>query len=155
MNVYLASSWRNKYHEGILKLIKDAGHEVYDFKNPAPGEHGFSWKSLGQGDTFNWSAEKYREILYHPVSEKAFWYDMWALDEADLVVLLLPSGRSAHSEAAYHCGRNKPVIVHLPERIEPELMYKMFNAITINNVELISLLRLDESKLNDLTLSTK
>ena len=55
---------------------------------------------------------------------------MDALNTADVLVLVLPSGRSAHVEAGYHAGHGKPVVVFIPEeRSEPELMYKMFTAI--------------------------
>ena len=63
-----------------------------------------------------------------------------ALRDCDVVVLLLPSGSSAHTEAAWHCGRGGPVIVHSPERCQPELMYKLFSAITSAELELKELL---------------
>lgn len=32
--IYLASSWRNEHQPRILALLRDAGHEVYDFRHP-------------------------------------------------------------------------------------------------------------------------
>ena len=50
---------------------------------------------------------------------------MAALDAADLVVLVLPSGRSASWEYGHWCGRTgQQGIVHIPEEVEPELMYR-------------------------------
>lgn len=46
MKIYLASSWRNQYQAEVLASLRGAGFEVYDFKNPAPGNVGFSWKQI-------------------------------------------------------------------------------------------------------------
>ena len=32
--IYLASSWRNTVYNDILYLLRQVGHEVYDFRNP-------------------------------------------------------------------------------------------------------------------------
>ena len=77
---------------------------------------------------------------------------MDALKWSDVVVLLLPSGRSAHSEAAWHCGQGKPVIVHSPEPCEPELMYKMYNAITEDEDELFTHLNIPLVQMEALSL---
>jgi hypothetical protein len=44
MKIYLASSWKNTAQMNALRLLREAGHEVYDFRNPEPGNTGFSWK---------------------------------------------------------------------------------------------------------------
>lgn len=38
MKVYVASSWRNKLQPDVVAIIRAAGHEVYDFRNPEEGE---------------------------------------------------------------------------------------------------------------------
>lgn len=45
MRIYLASSWRNAAQPGLVALLRSWGHEVYDFRNPAPGETGFAWQT--------------------------------------------------------------------------------------------------------------
>jgi len=125
MNIYLASSWRNEYQPHLVATLRAAGHEVYDFRNPAPDNDGFHWGEVDP-DWETWSPDEYRHALQSPRAEKGFNFDMEALNKAEVVVLLLPSGRSSHVEAAYHRGRGLPVIVHMPEPCEPELMYKMF-----------------------------
>ncbi len=146
-SVYLASSWRNPYQEEVWELLTRYGHKVYDFKHPAPGNNGFHWKEIDpKWET--WDVADFRTALWSPVAEEHFKCDMEALIAADLVVLLLPSGRSAHTEAAWACGNGRPVIVHCPEacwlyhpeEVQPELMYKMFNAITTTDHELIGAL---------------
>ena len=44
--IYLASSWRNMQQPALVAWLRDIGHEVYDFRNPGPGDNGFSWKSI-------------------------------------------------------------------------------------------------------------
>jgi hypothetical protein len=35
--------WRNPLQAGVVAVLRAAGHEVYDFKNPHAGNHGFHW----------------------------------------------------------------------------------------------------------------
>ena len=34
--IYVASSWRNAYHSGVVSTLMEAQFEVYDFKRPTP-----------------------------------------------------------------------------------------------------------------------
>jgi len=150
--IYVASSWHNKQQQWIVDLLRDNGHDVYDFKNPRPGNNGFAWQEVS-AEWEQWDVSKYRAALWHPKSEEHFRLDMEALNWADVCVLLLPSGRSAHTEAAWHRGRGKPVIIHMPEMCEPELMYKMFNTITETDEELAGALEFDVYRLEKLHLT--
>lgn len=148
-HIYLASSWRNDYQQPLVSVLREWGHQVYDFRNPRPGDHGFHWSSIDRG-YLDWDVPSYREALRHPLAQDGFKSDMTALIACDTVVLLLPSGASAHSEAAWHKGRRGVTIVHSPEPCQPELMYKMFNAITSCEDELRSLLDMPIPQLMDL-----
>ena len=44
-------------------------------------------------------------------------------------MLVLPCGRSAHTEAGWMAGAGKRVIAYIPEMVEPELMYKLFDRV--------------------------
>lgn len=127
MMIYLASSWRNAYQAATLAALRAAGHEVYDFKNPEPGNTGFSWKQCDPDLMSDLTAERMRRVLAHPVARSGFGFDYRAVEWADACVLLLPSGNSAHLEAGWIGGRGKPVVVCAPEIREPELMYKFFD----------------------------
>ncbi len=61
---------------------------------------------------------------------KQFANDMEALEWANTCVLVLPCGRSAHTEAGWCKGRGMKTIVYIPNMEEPELMYKLFDAVT-------------------------
>lgn len=107
----------------VLEL-RDRGHEVYDFRNPAPGNSGFAWSEIDR-DWLQWSPEKYEALVKtHPVAAAGYMLDKAALDWCDTCVLLLPCGRSAHLEAGYTIGQGKETFVLLRhEKFEPELMY--------------------------------
>ena len=125
--IYLASSWRNAYQADVLAAMRIEGFEVYDFKNPAPGDTGFSWKACDPELRSDLTVGRMRHALAHPVAVRGFRFDFDAMAKADACVLLLPSGLSAHLEAGWIAGRGKPVAVVAPEIREPELMYKIFD----------------------------
>ncbi len=52
-------------------------------------------------------------------------------------VLVLPCGRSAHTEAGWMCGAGRRVIAYIPEMGEPELMYKLFDAVVGSQEDLL------------------
>lgn len=139
-NIYVASSWQNKSYTEVVSKLRDAGHEVYDFRNPPSGDNGFWWDSI-DSHYMDWTPEKYREMLMHPRATKQFDNDIKAMKSCDVCVLVLPCGRSAHTEAGWFSGQGKKVLVYIPEKQEPELMYKLFDGVCCSIEELINALR--------------
>lgn len=127
MRIYVASSWRNAYQPEVVVGLRNAGHDVYDFRNPGPGERGFLWSQIAD-DWQQWSVEQFAAALDHPLARHAFNRDERALKWCDCCVLVLPSGMSAHLEAGWCAGAGKPVAVFAPELREAELMYRLFDA---------------------------
>ena len=84
--------------------------------------------------------EEYIRNLTHPVAEKGFKADLDAMLWADSCVLVLPCGRSAHTEAGWFAGRGLKTIVYMPEKQEPELMYKLFDGVVGSLEELVRLI---------------
>jgi nucleoside 2-deoxyribosyltransferase len=140
MRVYVASSWRNAQQSSVVKLLRDAGHEVYDFKNPRPGDDGFHWSEIDP-DWQRWSPVRFRDALEHPVAQAGFRSDMDALEACDACVLVLPCGRSAHLELGWAAGAGKRTAVLMLGQDEPELMYRMLGKVCVDIWELISFLR--------------
>lgn len=104
LKIYLASSWRNKHYETVLQVLRFQGYETYDFKHPEDQSlSGFSWENLHK-DVKSWTCEDFKQNLHHPEATNAFEKDFRAMHEADYCVLLLPCGRSAHSEAGWMNG---------------------------------------------------
>ena len=137
--VYVASSWRNEHQPGVVERLRRDGHDVYDFRNPTEGDGGFHWSEI---DTAwqTWTPEQYIEGLRHPVAQRGFLTDMTALKWADIVVLVLPCGRSAHLELGYAVGAGKRTIVLLSDG-EPELMNLMVGRLATSVEEVCGLLR--------------
>ena len=124
LKIYVASSWRNEERQqAVVKALREAGHSVYDFRHPAPGDTGFSWKQVVGKDqncdvchyamadgrcSCGWQLKDPKtfrdEVLTHPIAQAAFAKDMNALREADACVLVLPCGRSAHLELGWAQG---------------------------------------------------
>ena len=138
--VYVASSWRNPYFPEVVNRLREAGHEVYDFRNPPHGGAGFHWTDIDP-DAPAWTYAQYAEGLHHPLAERQFQADIDALTWADTCVLVLPCGRSAHTEAGWMAGAGKRVIAYIPEMVEPELMYKLFDAVAGSLDELAGILQ--------------
>lgn len=138
MKVYVATSWRNKYQPAMVKALREAGHDVYDFRNPREGDTGFHWSDI---DKFwqQWSPKTYRDALDHPIAERGFRSDMDALEWCDAVVGVQPFGRSASLELGWAAGAGKLTILHLDEG-EPELMVKMCDRICITTEEVLRVL---------------
>lgn len=138
MKVYVASSWRTKLQPEVVTILRANGHEVYDFRNPDEADQGFHWSDIDP-NWQSWSVNQYRKGLDHELAAKGFGKDWNAMEWADVCVLLLPSGRSAHLEAGWFVGCDKPLIILIPptEPIEPELMYKMATCVVDNYADML------------------
>ena len=139
MKIYAASSWRNAWYPEVVKALRDAGHMVYDFRDPSSDgsravlgmdakddSQPFKWQLVGE-DYMDWTPEQYREKLQDPLAVRQFANDIRAMEACEACVLVLPCGRSAHTEAGWFAGRGLKGIAFIPERQEPELMYKLFS----------------------------
>ncbi len=120
----------------MVARLREAGHEVYDFRNPPHGGTGFHWTDIDPKAP-EWTYAQYAEGLHHPLAERQFQADIDALTWADTCVLVLPCGRSAHTEAGWMAGAGKRVVAYIPEMVEPELMYKLFDGVAGSLEELV------------------
>ena len=136
VNIYVASSWRNQEQPAVVQALRNSGFDVYDFKNPEPGNQGFHWSEIDP-EWQAWTPESFIEKLEHPIAQDGFQLDMDALDACDICVLVMPSGRSAHLEAGYAAGAGKLVVVLLTDS-EPELMYLMCDILATSISEVVS-----------------
>jgi hypothetical protein len=127
MKIYVASSWRNSLQPAIVHTLRRCGHEVYDFRNPKPGDDGFRWSELGNpgykhGELVD--PKVYREMLQHPRSIEGYTSDISHVRDCEAVVYVLPCGRSASWEFGYAMGQGKKGYVVAFEPTEPELMFR-------------------------------
>ncbi len=139
--IYAASSWRNPLQPSIVGLLREAGHKVYDFRNPSNGVPGFAWSAI-DSEWQAWSAKRYRELLTtSPIAAAGFVSDLRGMQWADTCVLILPCGRSAHLEAGWFCGQGKRCIILTKDGEEPELMALLATDICISIEEMLELLQ--------------
>lgn len=137
MNIYVASSWRNKFQPEVVQKLRALGHRVYDFRgggdgwDPADGEGGFAWSEVDP-DWQTWPADvkRYLKGLDHPRAVEGYRRDMNALRKADACIMVMPCGPSASMEMGWAAGARKLVAVYAPEIREPDLMVKMAHHIT-------------------------
>lgn len=141
--VYVASSWRNPLQPAIVAILRAAGIDCYDFRNPAPGETGFAWSDIDP-DWTNWSAEQYVKALNDPIAEHGFRRDFDAMQRADAFVLVLPCGRSAHLELGWAVGAGKRTAILTRDGEEPELMAKMVDHIATDMLDLLGWLGVED-----------
>ena len=136
--IYLASSWRNPHQPWLVDLLRQHGHEVYDFRNP-PFSPGFSWADIGLD--LPCTAEAYRAALYsHARAAQGFNADFAAM-RADTGLLVLPCGRSAHLELGWMAGAGKRTLILTQDNEEPELMALLADRICISVDEVLAELR--------------
>ncbi len=153
--IYVASSWRNMIQQATVHTLRAAGFDVYDFQNP-PNGAGFGWEQISLGhskplhvgdnvvvDLSN--TVDYLRALEHPRAVEGFNADMDALKAAEIVVLVLPCGRSAHLELGWAVGAGKRTCVYAPEEtMTPELMYKMVDHIAPSMMDLLGWLGVED-----------
>ena len=145
MKIYVATSWKNTRQPGVVTALRNAGHVVYDFREPKTGVKGFKWSDVNAGWK-EWSPAEYREALTHPLAQSGFDKDFKAMQWADAFVLVMPCGRSAHLEAGWAIGQDKPTCILLcdkqdpDDKQDPELMYKMAS-LALNEAELMEWLK--------------
>jgi hypothetical protein len=132
MKIYVASSWRNVLFPGIVHVLRRCGHDVYDFRHPAPGRAGFNWRDIDPAWQ-SWDPQQYRAALQHPIAVEGYRQDIEALRACEACVFVLPCGRSASWEFGYAMGQAKKGYVVQFESHEPELMFREATIITSMN----------------------
>jgi hypothetical protein len=121
MKIYLASSWKNAALVRDIKgMLEAMGHEVDAFCDDTGKRFVFIFDQLP--DVTNHDAVS---VLEFPIVQQAFKEDKKWLDWSEAVLLILPSGKSAHLEAGYAKGQGKHLIIyqeHYPKG-EFDVMY--------------------------------
>lgn len=156
--IYIASSWKNVGEvRQLASRLRDDGFAVDDFTDDSRGRFVFHYADLNEADRLDAIS-----FLQHDQARRAFLEDKKMIDWADAVVLLLPSGRSAHLEAGYAKGTGKKLVIYQPEQFplgEFDVMYGFADLITTSFADVVSFLSeprpviLDMGKLEDWPIS--
>lgn len=115
---------------GVVDVLRAAGHSVYDFRN---GQTAFSWRDVGSVK----DVASFRKALASDEADAAWALDKSAMQDASLCVLVVTAGASAHFEAGWCKGSHIPLIVHMPDDVQPELVYREAEALTCTDDELL------------------
>lgn len=113
MNIYIATSWAMKKTAVTLaQRLREEDFEVDCFceEHPIHNRYVFHWTEFvdKKEDLQNYDALSF---LNDPRTQRAFKEDKKWLDWADVCILIVPSGRSAHLEAGYAKGQGKKLYV--------------------------------------------
>jgi hypothetical protein len=140
--IYVATSWRNTIQPQVVTKLRSKGFDVYDFRNPPHGPGGFAWEQIDP-DWEKWTGVQYREhLLSHPRAAQGYMADYRAMQWADIGLMVLPCGNSAHMEIGYFNGAGKRSIIYCPtSETKPDLMYLMADHICFSWVEVLEALR--------------
>ena len=124
--VYLASSWSNEEQPHYVRLLREHGHQVYDFRRA-----GLTWSKVGS-DYERWSARQYKAHLRTSLAAHIFQNNLRGMKWAHVGVLLLPCGRSAHLELGWMAGRGKYTIIISSNDQKLDLMDKLVDEICLS-----------------------
>ena len=122
MKVYVASSWHNEVYPEVVEALRQAGHDVYDFRRQGGSD----------SNPTEMSSAKLLDFLDEPKIRSIFQNDMDALVASDAVVCVLPCGRSAHLELGYGIGAGKRTVLLWHDGDAPDIMHKAVDAIVFN-----------------------
>ncbi len=152
MRIYLASSWKNYDHLLILQeMLESLGHEVDCFANGKNGRFSFNWAELIHNalgcKTRGEALERLetldaKDMWINPTVIKAFESDRKMIEWADIIILVLPSGKSSHLEAGYAKGIGKRLyILGDFKKGEFETMYRFADGLFRDDYDIPELIK--------------
>jgi len=131
-SIYLIGSLRNPEIPQIATKLRAEGYDVFDdWHAPGPQADDF-WREYEKA-----RGHSYKEALRGHAGRHIFEFDHEHLLRCDIGVMVMPAGKSGHSELGYLAGLGKPTFVLFDE--EPErydVMYQLFTAVCFSLDEL-------------------
>ena len=115
----MASSWQNDVYPKVVETLRQAGHDVYDFRRQGGSDSNPS----------EMTSDRLLDFLDEPKIRSIFRNDMDALIASDAVVCVLPCGRSAHLELGYGIGAGKRTVLLWHDGDAPDIMHKAVDSI--------------------------
>lgn len=113
LNIYLSSSWKNRDRvRKMAERIRVDGHDVYDFTDPRCREGIPEIPPEQYPRSFNPHIQNYRSyITSTPEWRQAVMRNKSALNQSNVVLLLLPCGLDAHADAFYGLGKGATLAI--------------------------------------------
>lgn len=143
MSIYLIGSLRNPEVPKLAQRLREEGFSVFDDWFAAGPEADDKWRDYEQA-----RGRSYLQALEGHAAQHVFWYDYKHLDDADVVVLMLPAGKSGHLEFGWAIGTGKKGYILLDSAERWDVMYKFATAVYDNVEQLVERLKRDEGHRN-------
>lgn len=135
---YVVGSLQNPQIPVIAQALRDAGFDAFDEWFASAPDGDTQWQTYAKHR--GWS---YKQALHSAFVQTAFWFDFKHLQEAEIVVLVMPCGRSGHLELGWALGSGKEGYILFPDG-EPDrydLMANMATDVFFSVEELVKALR--------------
>jgi hypothetical protein len=127
MYIYVASSWQTPRHDEVVKALRNEGHYVYDYREQGEQIVSGHDQVLVNACTL----EEAVTFLAQPTVLQAVDNDFDGLAACEALVLVLPSGRSAHAEFGNILHQVPTVVLWEPrQQLSVELIYSEADLIT-------------------------
>lgn len=144
--IYLAGSLRNKGLVPVhLRIEEELKVPVFSDWLAAGPEADDYWKAyyMQLADPAMTKREAYSWALQQPASVHVYEFDKRNMDMCDLMVLMLPAGKSGHLELGYFLGCGKPGIIYLDQEDDPrwDVMYQFASDVAFDEDNLIDCIR--------------
>lgn len=133
MNIYLIGSLRNPRVPHIANELRQGGFTVFDDWFAAGAKADEEWQAYEQG-----RGHTLATALLGFAANHVFEFDREHLERADIVVLVMPCGKSGHLELGVALGQGKRGYILLdrePERFD--VMYKFAHGVFSTTTDLL------------------
>jgi nucleoside 2-deoxyribosyltransferase len=140
--IYLIGALKNENVPVLAEKIRKLGYDVFDdwYSAGPEADSYFNKYRLARG-------LNYKDALKSYAAQHIFNFDHGHLDRADIVVLVMPAGKSGHLELGYSIGRGKIGYILFdkePERLDQ--MHQFADEIFMNEQDLLGKLKSDKAE---------
>jgi nucleoside 2-deoxyribosyltransferase len=136
-SIYIIGALKNWGVVSLAEELQSLGFEAFaDWITPGPEADAYLLK---YAKLRGWS---YKQALNSYAATHVFEFDKTHLDRSDIVVMLMPAGKSAHMEFGHARGQGKPGYILFdkePERFD--VMYKFATDIFFDKIKLFEALK--------------
>lgn len=136
--IYVVGSLRNPEIPRIAQEIRDHvqdDHWVFDDWYAAGPEADDYWKAYSEA-----KGQDFPTALADSAAQNVFKFDKRHLEAADIVVLVLPAGRSGHMELGWSLGKGKRGYILLDSPDRWDVMYNFADGVFYSVEELLEVL---------------
>jgi len=137
MRVYLTGSLRNPRVRELANDLRESGFEVFDDWHAAGPKADDIWQDYEEG-----RGRTYPEALDGHAAWHTYLYDKHHIDHCDVLVLVMPAGKSSHLELGYAKGVGKRTVVFFQDGYPArwDVMYRFADTVTDSQTDLVEYL---------------